>query len=105
MSGAMDLGISDRVNYRGLLADEQMACAVKHQAALLLGRLGWHKPHVGSGDRLANRLSVSCIVLLTLDVGLHVSRRHQSHGMAKRLEFARPMVRRCARPNSDHNRR
>src|ERR1700716_1685038 len=29
----------DRVNYRGLLADEQMACAVKHQAALLLGRL------------------------------------------------------------------
>src|ERR1700716_2208553 len=49
---------ADRVNYRGLLADEQMACAVKHQAALLLGRLGWHKPHVGSGDRLANRLSV-----------------------------------------------
>src|ERR1700694_5050346 len=25
----------DRVNHRGLLADEQMACAVKHQAALL----------------------------------------------------------------------
>src|SRR3982074_516953 len=49
---------ADRINYRGLLADEQMACAVKHQAALLLGRLGWHKPTVGSGDRLANRLSV-----------------------------------------------
>src|SRR3982075_752488 len=91
----------DRVNYRGLLADEQMACAVKHQAALLLGRLCWHKPHVGSRDRFANSLSVSCIVLLTLDVGLHVSRRHQSHGMAKRLGFARPMVRPCARLNAD----
>src|ERR1700704_2830981 len=33
----------DRVNHRGLLADEQMACAVKHQAALLLGRLGCTK--------------------------------------------------------------
>jgi hypothetical protein len=29
----------DRVNHRGLLTDEQMACAVKHQAALLLKRL------------------------------------------------------------------
>jgi hypothetical protein len=52
-----------------------MACAVKHQAALLLGCLGWYEPHVGSGNRLANRLCVRCIVLLTLDVGLHVSWR------------------------------
>ena len=35
----------DRINHRGLLADEQMAGAVKHQAALLLGRLCWHEPH------------------------------------------------------------
>src|SRR5436190_11494602 len=41
---------SDRINHRGLLADEQMASAVKHQAALLLQRLCWHEPHVGSGD-------------------------------------------------------
>ena len=39
-----------------------MASAVKHQAALLLGCLGWHEPHVGSGDRLANRLGVSHVV-------------------------------------------
>ena len=39
-------------------------------------------------------LSVSHIVLLTLDVGLHVGRRHQSHCMTKFLEFASPMVRR-----------
>ena len=30
---------SDRINHRGLLADEQMACAMKHQATLLLGVL------------------------------------------------------------------
>src|SRR5882757_2430183 len=42
---------ADRVNHGGLLADEQMAGAVKHQAALLLECLCWHKPHVGSGDR------------------------------------------------------
>ena len=92
---------SDRINHRGLLADEQMAGAVKHQAALLLRRLGWHKPHVGSCDRFANGLSVSRIILLPLDVGLHVGRRHQSYGMTKCLEFARPMVRRGASLDAD----
>ena len=70
---------SDRIDHRSLLTDEQMARAVKHQAALLLRRLGWHEPHVGSGDGFANRLSVSHVVLLTLDVRLHVGRRHQPH--------------------------
>jgi hypothetical protein len=87
---------SDRVNHRGLLADELMAGAVKHQAALLLRCLCWHEAHVGSGDRFANSLSVSHVVLLPFDVGLHVSRRHQSHGMAECLELARPIVRRGA---------
>src|SRR5712672_3519272 len=87
---------SDRINHRGLLADEQMTGAVKHQAALLLGCLCWHEPHAGSSDRLANRFCVSHIVLLPFDVGLHVSRRHQSHRMAKCLQLARPMVRRGA---------
>src|SRR5260370_37294003 len=65
----------DRVNHRALLADEQVTCAVKHQAALLLKRLCWHKPHVGSGARFANSLSVSGAVLLPLDEGLHLRRR------------------------------
>src|SRR5262249_43763657 len=43
--------------------------------------------------RLADRFGVSGIVLLPLDVGLHVSRRHQPHRMPKRLQFARPMMR------------
>src|SRR5258706_2242734 len=87
---------ADRVNHRGLLADEQVACAVKHQAALLLRSFCWYKPHVGSGNCLANSLCVSCIVLLTLDVGLYISWRHQPHGMAEYLELARPIVRRGA---------
>jgi len=87
---------SDRIDHRDLLADEQMTGAVKRQATLLLGCLGWHKPHVGSSDRLANRFCVSHVVLLPFDVGLYVSRRHQSHGMTKCLKLARPMVRRGA---------
>jgi hypothetical protein len=87
---------SDRINYRGLLADEHMAGAVKHQAALLLRCLCWHEAHVGSGDRFANSLSVSHVVLLPFDVGLHVSWRHQPHGMAECLKFARPIVGRGA---------
>ena len=86
----------DRIDHRGLLANKQMPCAVKHQAALLLRRLGGHKPHVGSGDSLTDGLCVSHVILLTLDVGLHVSRRHQPHRMAECLELARPVVRRGA---------
>jgi hypothetical protein len=79
---------ANRIDHRGPPADEQMACAVKHQATLLLGGLGLNEPHVGPGDRFADGLRVSRIVLLPFDVGLHVSRRHQPHGVAKRLEFA-----------------
>jgi hypothetical protein len=32
---------ADRVNHRGLLADEQVACAVKHQAYDTLARKQW----------------------------------------------------------------
>jgi hypothetical protein len=87
---------SDRVNHSRLLADEQMACAMKHQAALLLGRLCGHEPHGCPGDGLADRLGICRIVLLPLDVGLHVGWRHQAHEMAESLEFARPIVRRGA---------
>jgi len=79
---------ADRIDHCGLLADEQMARAMKYHAALLLRGLGLDEPHIGPGDRLADGFSVSGIVLLSLDVGLHVGRRHQAHGVAERLEFA-----------------
>src|SRR5664279_2249813 len=92
---------SDYIDHRGLLADEQMARAMEHQATLLLGRLGCDEPHVGPGDGLADRLRVSRVILLPFDVGLHVSRRHQANGMANCLKFARPMMRRGAGFNTD----
>src|SRR5476649_126650 len=77
-----------RRDHRGLLADEQMAGAVKHQAALLLRRLRRYETHIGSGDRLADSLCVSHVILLPFDIGLHVGRRHQPNGMAQCLELA-----------------
>src|SRR5256884_3776491 len=96
---------ADRIDHCGLLADEQMARAVEHQAALLLECLGRHKPHVCSGARLAIGLSVCSIVLLPLDVGLHVGRGHQADLMPKRFELARPMMRRSAGFDADEARR
>jgi hypothetical protein len=78
-----------------------MTCAVKHQTALLLWRLGRNEAHCRPPHGLADGLSIRGIILLPLDVGLHVSRRHQPHGVAKRLELARPMMRRGAGLNAD----
>jgi hypothetical protein len=50
-----------------LLTHAQMTRSMKHHAALLLGSLGRHEPHIGSGDCLANGLCVSHIILLPLD--------------------------------------
>jgi hypothetical protein len=85
---------TDRIDHCRLLANEQVTGAMEHQAALLLGCLGRHEPHVCLGDRLADGLSVGGIVLVSLDVGLHVGRRHQARRMTKSLQFARPMMRR-----------
>jgi hypothetical protein len=79
---------SDGIDDGGLLANEQMSCAMECQTALLLGRLSRHEAHVWPGDRFANCFRVSRIVLLSFDVRLDVGRRHQAHGMAERLKFA-----------------
>ena len=84
---------ADRIDHCSLLADEQLARAVEHQTALLLGRLGGYEPHIGPGDRLANGLGISGVILLPFDVGLYVGRWPQSHDVAKWLELTRPMVR------------
>jgi hypothetical protein len=50
---------ADRIDHRGLLADKEMARAMQHQAALLLGRLGLDEPHGCPGDRFADGLGVT----------------------------------------------
>ena len=82
-----------------------MARAMKHQATLLLGGLGLHEPHVRPGDRFADGLGVSHVILLPFDIRPYVGRRHQSHGMAKRFDFPRPMLRRGAGFDTDQTRR
>jgi hypothetical protein len=74
---------SEGVDALGALTDQQIAGAVLHQLALLLGRLDLHKTHRRSSNRLADRLGVNGIVLVALDVGLHVLRRHQPHLVAE----------------------
>ena len=95
---------ADGIDHRGLLADEQVPGTVQRQAALLLWRLGRDEPHVWPGDRLADRFGVSGIVLVPLHIRLHIGRRHQAYGVAKHLEFARPMVRRGAGFNTNQAR-
>ena len=77
---------------------------MQHQTALLFGRLGLGKPHIGPGHRFADGLGVGGIILLPLDVGLHLGRRHQAHGVPKRLELTRPMMRRGAGLNANQAR-
>jgi hypothetical protein len=50
--------------------------AVQCQAVLLLWRLGRDKPHVGPGDRFADRLGINSIILVPLHIRLHVGRGH-----------------------------
>jgi hypothetical protein len=71
---------ADCVDDGGLLADEEMARAVEHQAALLLGCPGLHKPHGRSHHRFTNRLRISRIILLSLRVGFNIGWRHQANG-------------------------
>jgi hypothetical protein len=50
--------------------------------------LSLNEPHGRPPHRLANRLRVRGIVLLSFDVRLHVGWRHQPNRVAKRFEFA-----------------
>src|SRR5271169_6136560 len=84
----------DGIDHRRLLPDEQMACAMEYQATLLPRCLDRDEAHVHPGDCLANGLRISRIVFVPFDIGLHVGRWHQTHGMAKHLELAPPMMRR-----------
>ena len=96
---------ADRVDHRGLLADEQMPRTVEHQTGSAgqpssSGRTAWSASH-----RLANRLGIGGIVLLAFHIRLHVGWRHQSNRVTECLQLARPVVRRGARFDADHARR
>ena len=59
----------------GALAYQHIARAMLHQLTLLFGRFDPHEAHSRSPNRFADRLGVSRIVFVALDVGLHILRR------------------------------
>src|SRR5262245_15266512 len=95
----------DRIDDRGLLANEYMPSAMKRQATLLLWCLGLHEPHVRPANGLAECLCVGGIVLVPLLVGLHIGRRHQSDLVTERLQFTRPVMGCSASLDADQARR
>src|ERR1700747_3764 len=76
---------------------QRLPATMQQHGSLLVSRLDRHKGHRRALNRPANRLRISGIVLVALDVRLHVLRRHQSHLVAKRAPLPRPVVRRRAR--------
>src|SRR5712671_6597991 len=89
----------------GALAYQHIARAVLHQLTLLFGRFDPHKAHGRSPNRFADRLGVSRIVFVALDVGLHILRRHQAHLVAELRQLARPIMRRGTGFHADQARR
>jgi hypothetical protein len=71
------------------------------QNRLLLGRLHGHEAHRRPAHRLADRLGISRVVIVALDVSLDVLRWHQPDLMAQRRNLARPVMRRRARLYTD----
>src|SRR6516225_4969177 len=55
---------SDRIDDCRLLTNEQMACAMEHQAALLLDRLRRNEPHACPRHRFAD-----CLRIGTIEIG------------------------------------
>ena len=78
---------------------------MQHQLALLLGRFDPHKTRGWAAHRLTDRLGVGSIVLVALDVGLHIPRRHQTNLVTKLREFTRPIMGGGARLHADKARR
>src|SRR5262249_6975372 len=72
-----------------------------HQPTLLLGRFRPHKSHPRPANCLADRLRVSRVVLVALDVSLHIPRRHQPNLVTEPRQLTCPVVR--AGPGFDGN--
>ena len=84
------------IDQLGPLPHQKIARPMQHQTALLLCRFDLYKTHGRASHRLTDRLGVSGIILVALDVGLNILRRHQPYLVAKLREFTRPIMGRRA---------
>src|SRR4029079_16928985 len=87
------------------LAHQSLPATVQQQRSLLLSRLGRNEPHRRPHDRLADPFRIGRVVLVPLNVGLHVLRRHQSHLVSQRRQLSPPVVRRRTRLHTYQARR
>src|SRR5512140_1791946 len=93
------------IDQLGPLPHQQIAYPMLHQLALLLGRFDHYKPHGWAPDRFADSLGIGGIVLVALDVGLYILRRHQPNLMPELRQLTRPMMRRGTGFHADEARR
>jgi hypothetical protein len=77
-----------RIDHLGALPQQKIARAMLHQPTLLFGRLRPHKSHRWP----ANRFGIRSIVLVALDVGLHILRRHQTNLVAEPCQLTCPLI-------------
>jgi hypothetical protein len=70
-----------------------MPSSAKCARSLLINRFDGNEAHAGPRHRLADGGGIGGVVFASLHIGLHVTRRHQTHGMPERRQLARPMVR------------
>ena len=96
---------SQGIDQLGPLPHQKIARSMLHQLALLLGRFSPYKTHRRPPHRFADRRGIGSIVLVALDVGLHILRRHQPYLMAKLRELTRPVMSRGAGFHADKARR
>ena len=74
------------------LTHQQLSGPLQHQGGLLLLGLDRNEPHRWPRHCLADRRRIVRVVLATLEIGLHVARRHQLHRVAKGLQLATPVM-------------
>ena len=84
------------VDQLGALPDQKVAGPEEESRGLLLLALDGDKAHRRTLRRLADRLSIDGIVLVSLHERLDVGRRDQPHLMAQRHQFAGPVMRTAA---------
>src|SRR5262249_39826360 len=83
---------SERIDQLRALADQKIPRSMQHQQGLLIGRLDRHEPHRWACHGLTDGGCVGSIVFRPFDIALDVARRHQTHGMTKLGDIARPMM-------------
>lgn len=83
------------------LPDQKLAHPEHHRRALGLFALHGHEAHRRTQRSLADGLSISCIVFLTLHEGIDVSWRDEPHLMTQLANLAAPEMRAAAGLHGD----